>query len=146
MDTYIKTVSENRNIDQKHTRECTNNKFMASRFEAYACAITKQKIDLKYLIHRRVKMHQQRTAADNKCRLCKKPVQDVTHVLSSFSKVSSRYYLLLRHDFIAKYVYEKFREKKQILIVTYFIMKINLSKIKFARVLVEYINYYTCQG
>ena len=84
---------------------------MTSHFEAYVCAITEQEIGSKYLIHRREKLHQQPSATDNKCWLCKKEVDDVIHILSICSKMSSRYYLPLRHDIIAKYVYEQFRKK-----------------------------------
>ena len=42
----------------------------------------------------------------------KEHVEDVTHVISSFSKISSRYYLPIRHDVIAKYLYEAIRRKK----------------------------------
>ena len=84
---------------------------MTSHFEAYACAITEQEIGSKNLIHRREKLHQQPSITDNKCRLCKKEGEDVTHILSSCSKMSSRCYLLLRHDVIAKYVYKKFLKK-----------------------------------
>ena len=44
-----KKVSENNGIDQKITREWTTNKFVTSHFEAYTCAITKQKIGSKNL-------------------------------------------------------------------------------------------------
>ena len=81
---------------------------MTLHFEAYACAITEQEIGSEDLIPRREKLHQQPSTTGNKCRLCKKEVEDVTHILSSCSKMSSRYYLPLRHDIIAKYVYEKF--------------------------------------
>ena len=83
---------------------------MTSHFEASTCAITKQKIGSKDLIHRREKLHQEPSTTDNKCRLCKKEAEDVTHILSSCSKMSSRYYLPLRHV-IAEYVYKKIRKK-----------------------------------
>ena len=40
---------------------------------------------------------------DNGCRLCKNQVEDVFHIISSCNRMSSRYYLPLRHDVIAKY-------------------------------------------
>ena len=88
-----------------------NQQVNASHFEAYACAITKQKIGSKDLIHRREKLYQQPSTTDNKCWLCKKETEDVTHILSSCSKISYRYYLPLRHDVIAKYAYKKIRKK-----------------------------------
>ena len=97
-----KKVSKNNNIDQKLTREWTTNKFMTSHFEAYACAITEQQIGLKDLLHWWEKLHQQPSTTDNKCWLCKKELEDVTHILSSCSKISCRYYLLLKHNVIAE--------------------------------------------
>ena len=48
---------------------------------------------------------------DNRCRLCKNQVVDVLHIISSCSRMSSRYYFSLRHDAIAKYVYEQHHMK-----------------------------------
>ena len=89
-----KKVSENNNIDQILSREWITNKFMTSHFEAYACAITKQEIGSKDVILQQEKLHQQPSTTDNKCLLCKKEVEDVTHILNSCSKMSSRHYLL----------------------------------------------------
>ena len=109
-----KKVSENNNLDQKFIRESTTNKFMTSLFEAYACAITEQEIGSKDLIHWREKLNQQPSTTDNNCHLCKKEVEDVTHILNSSSKMSSRYYLPLRHNVIAKYVYKIFQKKSNL--------------------------------
>ena len=68
---------------------------MTSHFEAYACAITEKEIGTNDLIHRLEKLHEQPSAKDNKCQLCKKEIEVVTHVLSSCSKMSSRYYISL---------------------------------------------------
>ena len=43
----------------------------------------------------------------DKCRLCKSNVEDIHHIASSYPQLSSRYYLLLRHNVIAKCVYDK---------------------------------------
>ena len=48
---------------------------------------------------------------DNRSRLCKNQVVDVLHIISSCSRMSSRYYFSLRHDAIAKYVYEQHHMK-----------------------------------
>ena len=80
---------------------------MTSHFEAYACAIQEQEIGTKDLIswrNKKVGLH-----TDNHCRLCKNQVEDLFHIISS--RMSSRYYLPLRHDAIAKYVYEQHRMK-----------------------------------
>ena len=56
------------------------------------------------------KLHQQISTTDNKCRLCKKEFEDVTHILCNCSKMPSRYHLPLRHNVIGKYVYKKSRK------------------------------------
>ena len=43
----------------------------------------------------------------DKCRLCKSNVEDIHHIASSCPQLSSRYYLPLQHNVIAKCVYNK---------------------------------------
>ena len=52
-----------------------------------------------------MKNNQQHTN-DNKCRFCKVKVEDVTHIISSCSEMSSQYQMSIRQDVIAKYLYE----------------------------------------
>ena len=104
-----KYISQLQEIDQLRSKQWTCNKYMTSHFEAYACAIQKQEIGTKDLISRRNKKVGVHT--DNRCTLCKNQFEDVFHVISSCSKMSSRYYLPLRHDAIVKYVYEQHRMK-----------------------------------
>ena len=96
-------------IDQLRSKQWTCNKCMTSYFEAYACALQEQEIVTKDLINRRNKKVGVHT--NNCCRLCKNQVEDMFHVISSCSRMSSSYYLPLRHDAIAKYVYEQHRMK-----------------------------------
>ena len=65
----------------------------------------------RFDISKELKNNQQPTNG-NKCRLCKVHVEDVTHIISSCSKMSSRYYLPIWHDVIPKYFYETIRRKK----------------------------------
>ena len=82
---------------------------MTSHFEANACAIHEQENRHKRPVSRRNKKVGVHT--DNRCRLCKNQVEDMFHVITSCSRTSSHYYLPLRHDAIAKYVYEQHRMK-----------------------------------
>ena len=78
---------------------------MISHFGAYACTIQEQEIGTKDLIswcNKRVGLY-----TCYHCRLCKNQVKDVFHIISSCSRMSSCYYLPLKHDAIAKYVYEQ---------------------------------------
>ena len=45
--------------------------------------------------------------ADDHCRLCKNQVEDMFHVISSCSRMSSRYSLPLIHNDLPRYVYEQ---------------------------------------
>ena len=109
---YIqRKISDNPNIDQSASKEWMTNKYITSHFEAYACAIQEQEIGTKDLIYRRERKNNHHPKSDNKCRLCKSQVEDIAHVISSCPKMSSRYYLPLRHDLVGKYVYEKMRKK-----------------------------------
>ena len=99
-----KYISQLPEIDQLKSKQRTCNKHMTSHFEASACAIQEQEIGTKDLINqhnKKVGVH-----TDDCCRLCKNQVQDMFHVISSCSRMSSHYYLPLRHDAISKYVYE----------------------------------------
>ena len=104
-----KYISQLQEINQLKSKQWTCSKCMTSHSEAYACAIQEQEIGTKDLISRRNKKVGLRT--DNRCRLCQNQVEDVFHIISSCSRMSSRYYLPLRHDAIAKYVYEQHRNK-----------------------------------
>ena len=63
------------------------------------------------MIYQRELKNNQLATNGNKGRLCKVHVEEVTHIISSCSKMSSRYYLPVRHDVIAKYFYETIRGK-----------------------------------
>ena len=88
------------------------NKCIPSHFEAYTFVIHEQEIGTKDLIYRRELENNQQLNNDNKCCLCNVHVENVTHIISSFSKMSSRYYLPVRHDVMAKYFCETIRRKK----------------------------------
>ena len=91
---YIrKKIIENEDVDQKLTDQWSNNKYILSHFEAYTCTIHEQEIGTKDLIYRRELKNKQQPTNGNKYRLCKVPVENVTHIISSCSKISSRYYL-----------------------------------------------------
>ena len=59
---------------------------------------------MKDLINQIEQKNNQQPSTNNKCRLCKFHVEDVTQVISSCNKMSSRYYLPIRHNVVAKYV------------------------------------------
>ena len=109
---YItKTTLVTQDIDKQLSLSRTTNKHITSHFESYAFAISEQEINTKDLNYRRNKAQNPTVYIDNKCRLCKTSVEDVFHILCSCPKMSSRYYLPLRHDIIAKHVFENLMKK-----------------------------------
>ena len=106
-----RNINENTNIDHATSNQCLTNKYLTSHFEAYACAVREQEIGTKDLIFRRERKHGKQPTSNNKYLLGKDQVEDITHVISSCGKLSSRYYLPLRHDTVAKFIYEIVRMK-----------------------------------
>ena len=66
----------------------------------------------KDLLYRRELKNDHQPSNGNKCSLCKIHEEGVTHIISSCSKISLRYYLPVRHDVIAKYLSKTTRKKK----------------------------------
>ena len=109
---YItKTTLESQEIDKQLSLSWTTNKYITSHFESYAFAISEQEINTKDLTYRRNKAQNPTVYIDNKCKLCKTSVEDVFHILCSYPKMSSLYYLPMRHNIIAKYIFENVMKK-----------------------------------
>ena len=109
---YItKTTLESHEIDKQLSLSWTTNKYITSHFESYAFAISEQEINTKDLNYRRNKAQNPTVYIDNKCKLCKTSVEDVFHILCSYPKMSSLYYLPMRHNIIAKYIFENVMKK-----------------------------------
>ena len=106
----FKKVKEQDQIDK--STSWTTDKYITSHFEGYAFAIHEQEINTKDLQYRHDIKSGKTPWQNNKCRLCNYCVEDITHVISSCSKMSSRYYLPLRHDVIAKTVYNEILRKE----------------------------------
>ena len=106
----FKKVKEQDQIDK--STSWTTDKYITSHFEGHAFAIHEQEINTKDLQYRRDIKSGKTPWQNNKCRLCNYCVEDITHVISSCSKMSSRYYLPLRHDVIAKTVYNEILRKE----------------------------------
>ena len=66
-------------------------------------AVIKQEIPIKYIQKKRSK----NTMMSDKCRHCKSNVEDIHHIASSCPQLSSRYYVPLQHNVIAKCFYNK---------------------------------------
>ena len=106
-----RTIDNNTNINHDISKSWTCGKGMTSQFESYAFAIQEQEIYTKDLEYRREKKAGKHSTANNKCRLCKYAVEDITHVISGCGKMSARYYLPLRHDVVGKMVLDSLIKK-----------------------------------
>ena len=108
---FRKTIELDQNIDKKESQQWLQDKYLTSHFAAYACAVEEQEIAAKYLINKRQRDERKTPTISNKFRLCKTNIEDITHFISACSMMSSRYYLPLRHDPIAKAIYLEHTKK-----------------------------------
>ena len=86
-------------------------KYLTSHVTAYTCAVEEQEIGTKYFINKRQSNEGKTPTISNKCRLCKTNIEDITASLVYALLCQSRYYLLLRHDPVAKAVYLEHTKK-----------------------------------
>ena len=113
MHSYIwKKISSQEGINLTKTTSWSANKYMTSHFEGYAHALYEQEINTKDLQYRREKKAGLQAKHNSKCQLCKVKVEDITHVISSCSNMSARYYLALQHDTIAEAIYTALGKKE----------------------------------
>ena len=108
---FARSIENDPKIDHKNSKSWTRNRYMTSHFEAYAFAIKDQELPTKYLKSIRNK---ESNVVDSKCRLCKNANEDIIHIISHCPKMSVRYYLPVRHDVIAKTVYNALIKKQNI--------------------------------
>ena len=102
---FQKMIDRDEGIDKQHSQQWLQDKYITSNFAAYAYAIQEQEIATKYLINKRQRDSGSPPSVNNRCRLCKSNVEDITHIISSCPMMSSRYYLPMRHDPVAKAVF-----------------------------------------
>ena len=102
---FKRTIDNDEGIDKQYSQQWLQDKYLTSTFAAYACAIQEQEISTKYLINKRQRDSGALPTGNCRCRLCKSSIEDVTHIISSCPMMSSRYYLPMRHDAVAKAVF-----------------------------------------
>ena len=108
---FRKKTELDQNIDKKESQQCLQDKYLASHFTVYAYAAEEQEIATKYLINKRQRDEGKTPTISNKCRLCKTNIEDITHIISAYPMMSSRYYLPLLHDPVTKAVYLEHTKK-----------------------------------
>ena len=102
---YYKKLRNDNEIDIKASLSWTRDKNITSEFEGYMFSLQEQESSVKYLINKRYCDCNNIPQCDDKCRLCKDAVEDVQHIISSCPLMSSRFYLTIRHDIVAKASY-----------------------------------------
>jgi hypothetical protein len=78
---------------------------MTSHFEGFIHAVQEQEINTKVLMVKRQLSTGVSCISDNRCRLCKLKPEDISHITAGCEKMSSTYYIPLRHDVVAKVIW-----------------------------------------
>ena len=82
---------------------------MSSHVEGYVFAIQEQEINTRAL--QKSREHKEDDSFNNKCRYCKSAKEDLFHLLCSCSFLSASMYLPMRHNEVAKVVYNEIARK-----------------------------------
>ena len=112
---YIaKSIENDPKIDHETSKSWTRKKDLSSEFEAYGFAIKDQKIAMKYIKVKQQKGYTSNTIMNTRSRLCESANEDTIQILASCFMMSVRYYLPLRYDIIAKFIYNVIIHKKNL--------------------------------
>jgi len=97
-------------VDVRTSLSCWSNRKLSSHFEGYIQAIQEQEIGTKYLMRKRAIRSGKEVIVDDKCRLCRKHVEDISHVIAGCERMATRFYLPLRHDEVARSLWNRIRQ------------------------------------
>lgn len=104
-------MSKKSEVNYAQSVSWQRDKNMTSHFEGFAHAIQEQEISTKFLMNKRMLDAGKPPTIDSKCRLCGKAPEDISHIICGCSKMSARYYIPLRHDAVARYLWNALRRK-----------------------------------
>ena len=104
-----KKVKENENIDQTTSNIWIKEGKISSHVEGFLFAIQEQEIDTRALRKMREKNKDVRGPLPMNCQLCGRTEESIFHIISSCSYLSRSLYLHVRHNPVAKVVYEELR-------------------------------------
>ena len=93
------------------THSWLNKRNLSSHAEGYITAIQEQEINTKALKKRREE--KENPMFNNMCRYCGKAKEDIFHLLASCSHLSASLYLPVRHDEVARVLYNAIIRKEQ---------------------------------
>ena len=102
---FRKQLEKDNNIDTEKSNSRSINKNMMTHFEGYYSAIHDQELPTNYLKNKCDDDDGKKLTCNSKCRLCKTNIEDLKHIISRCQNISSRYYLPLHHDAVAKHLF-----------------------------------------
>ena len=101
---YERKIQNDIQIDKQLSYVWRKEKYVSSEIENYHSTIQDQELSTKHLKNKRAVDNRKTPDCNNKCRLCTTNVEDISHIIAGCSHMSTRYYLPLRHDEVAKTV------------------------------------------
>ena len=99
---YEKILEQDPGIDRSLSFIWKKDRYVTSEHENYLSTIQDQELLTKYLQYKWMLDKGNIPNHNNKCRLCMSSVEDIGHILAGCPQMSSRFYLPLRHDEVAK--------------------------------------------
>ena len=90
-----------REFEKSETNAWLKNSTISSHVEGYICAIQEEEINTKLLQHKR-----SRDGTNPNCRLCHTQRESIQHIIACCPKLSASMYLPIRHNEVAKVIYE----------------------------------------
>lgn len=97
------------NYDKSFSNNWLTDKFMSSHVEGYICAIQEQEIRTRQLDKKRI--YKNNESYSGKCRYCLNCDESIFHILCSCDKLSTSLYLPVRHNEVAKELYNAIIKK-----------------------------------
>ena len=113
---YLKrTLEQDAFVDEKRTNRWLNLK-LTSHVEGYIAAVQEQELNTKETQKRREKDIQKKQAMNAKCRVCGGKSESVYHLVGSCSTLAPSLYLKVRHNQIAKILYQEITKNEHLVL------------------------------
>ena len=103
----FRKIAEKEDTDYKGSYLWLKKGNLTSHIEGYFCAVQEQEVETKALRKLREKDQEKKSSMDSKCRLCGKNKENIYHIIASCPVFSSNLYLNVRHNPIAKKIYDQ---------------------------------------
>ena len=100
-----KKLMEDTTVDRRATNQWLKSN-MSSHVEGYLMAMQEQEINTKDALKRKEKNLEKKRSMDNSCRLCHKNTETLFHITTGCPEVSSSLYLNIRHNVVAKVIFQ----------------------------------------